>query len=171
MLPTEIVVVGKIKNVHGLKGLVKAGSYTDPPENLSNYSDCYLSTNDGLDWRPYEISTNAVNGSNFLLQVKNVTNRDSALLIKGALIGVERERLESTLSGEFYWADLIGCTVKNHDGFRFGAVDRLFETGSSDIMVILGEKGDILVPFSDKYVFTVDLDQKLITVDWEQDWV
>ena len=38
-------------------------------------------------------------------------------------------------------------------------------------MVIVGEKDDILVPFSDKYVFTVDLDQKLITVDWEQDWV
>ena len=46
----NIRIVGKIKGPHGLKGLVKVSSYTDPPVNLKNFSAVYLSKDEGVSW-------------------------------------------------------------------------------------------------------------------------
>ena len=170
MLPTDIVVVGKIKNAHGLKGLLKVTSFTDPPDNLAKFSDCFISKNNGSDWSASVILSASENGKSFLIEIENVTNREQALAIKSALVGVERRLLGGIDSGEYYWTDLIGCVVENRKGFQFGKIDRLIETGSNDVMEIVGNLGKSLIPFSDEYLLSVDLDLGLIVVDWEPDW-
>ena len=75
MLPTDIVVVGKIKNAHGLKGLIKVNSFTDPPNNLAKFSDCFISKNNGSDWSASVILNAFENGNSFLVEIESVTNR------------------------------------------------------------------------------------------------
>lgn len=170
MLPTDIVVVGKIKNAHGLKGLIKVNSFTDPPNNLAKFSDCFISKNNGSDWSASVILSAFENGNSFLVEIESVTNREQALAIKSALLGVQRRQLGEIDSGEYYWTDLIGCAVENREGFQFGKIDRLIETGSNDVMEIVGSLGKRLIPFSEEYLLSVDLDLGLIVVEWEQDW-
>ena len=170
MRPTDIVVVGKIQTAHGLRGLLKVHSFTDPPNNFAKYSDCYISKNNGSDWRASVISSVSKNGNSFLVEIENITNREQALAIKSELIGVGRDKLEEVGSGEYYWTDLAGCSVENGEGFQFGKVDRLIETGSNDVMEISGTQGKRLIPFSGDYLVSVDIDQRLIVVVWEPDW-
>jgi 16S rRNA processing protein RimM len=170
MRPTDIVVVGKIQTAHGLRGLLKVRSFTDPPNNFEKYSDCYISKNTRSDWRASVISSVSKNGNSFLVEIENITNREQALAIKSELIGVGRDKLEEVGSGEYYWTDLVGCSVENGEGFQFGKVDRLIETGSNDVMEISGTQGKRLIPFSGDYLVSVDIDQRLIVVVWEPDW-
>ena len=73
--------------------------------------------------------------------------------------------------GEFFWSDLLGSNVENREGFRFGVLKRFIETGSNDVMEIEKKEANILIPFSSKYLCSVDLEKHLIIVDWDKEWI
>ena len=71
--------------------------------------------------------------------------------------------------GSYYWADLEGLRVVHRDGTELGHVAYLMETGANDVLVTQGEK-ERLIPFIlDEVVLDVDLEQGVISVDWEWD--
>ena len=63
-----------------------------------------------------------------------------------------------------------GYKVINENNIEFGKVMDFIETGSKDVMRILGSK-EIFIPFVwNYYVLKVNEKEKTIIVDWEQDW-
>ena len=166
----NIQIVGKIKGPHGLKGFVKVSSYTDPPVNLKSFSAVYLSNDEGLNWGNLLEFDLRPNNRDFLGVIEGVTNRDEALSLNGALVGVDRNDFEVLEEGEFYWSDLLGSSVENQEGFRFGIVKRFIETGSNDVMEIEKHGAILLIPFSSKYLISIDPEKRLIIVDWEKEW-
>ncbi len=71
---------------------------------------------------------------------------------------------------EYYWSDLVGLQVITRDGLVLGVVDHLFETGANDVMVVKGEQ-EYLVPFiQEQVVESVDLESRIIRVDWDPDF-
>ena len=166
----NIQIVGKIKGPHGLKGLVKVTSYTEPLSNLKGFSTVHISTDEGLSWgNQLEFGLRS-NKMNLIGVIEGITSREEALSINGALVGVDRDAFGALEEGEFFWSDLLGSVVENRDGFHFGVVKRFIETGSNDVMEIEKEKANRLIPFSSKYLCSVDLEKRLIIVDWEKEW-
>ena len=166
----NIQIVGKIKGPHGLKGFVKVSSYTDPPVNLKSFSAVYLSKDEGLNWGNLLEFDLRPNNRDFLGVIEGVTNRDEALSLNGALVGVDRNKFEALEEGEFYWSDLLGSSVENQEGCRFGIVKRFIETGSNDVMEIERHGAILLIPFSSKYLISIDPEKRVIIVDWEKEW-
>ena len=99
-----------------------------------------------------------------------MTNRDEALSLNGALVGVDRNVFGPLEEGEFYWSDLLGSVVENQEGFRFGILKRFIETGSNDVMEIEGKEANLLIPFSSRYLRFIDSENRVIIVDWEIEW-
>ena len=166
----DIRIVGKIKGPHGLRGLLKVTSYMDPPVNLKNYNTVYVSKDEGLSWGSLLEFDLKSNNRNFLGVLEGVTNRDEALSLNGALLGVDRNVFGPLEEGEFYWSDLLGSVVENQEGLRFGTLKRFIETGSSDVMEIEAKEANLLIPFSSKYLRCIDLEKRMIIVDWEKEW-
>jgi 16S rRNA processing protein RimM len=75
----------------------------------------------------------------------------------------ERDELGEAGEGSHYWADLEGLTVVTVGGERVGTVTGLYETGGVDVLVVTGERGEVLVPLA-PYV-EVDVPGKRIVVD------
>ena len=166
----NIQIVGKIKGAHGLKGFVRVRSYMDPPVNLKNYNAVYISKDEGLSWgSPLKFDLRS-NNRDFLGVLEGVTNREEALPLTGALLGVDRKAFGALEEGEFYWSDLLGSVVKNQEGFQFGILKRFIETGSNDVMEIEGKEANLLIPFSSKYLKCIDAEKRVISVDWEKEW-
>jgi 16S rRNA processing protein RimM len=90
----------------------------------------------------------------------------------GAELAIRKTQLEPAEEDEFYWADLVGLSVENLDGEVLGTVDHLLETGANDVLVVKADKQDErLIPFvMEDIVKLVDLDNKLIRVDWGKDY-
>ena len=44
------------------------------------------------------------------------------------------------------------------------------ETGVHDVLVIRCAAGEVLVPFVDQYIDSVDLDERRVVVDWDKSW-
>jgi 16S rRNA processing protein RimM len=171
MTSEEFVPVGKISGAFGVQGWVKVFSFTDPRKNILSYSPLYISRKG--EWIEVKKSGGRAQGKGVVMGLENVTDRDQVLPLIGAELAIKNTQLKPTAKDEFYWSDLVGLTVVNLQDKEFGQVDHLLETGANDVLVVKvdEENEERLIPFvMDEVVKLVDLDNKLIRVDWEVDY-
>lgn len=166
----EFIPVGKISGAFGVKGWVKVYSFTEPRANILEYSPLFLSRQG--EWIEIKVSGGHLQGKGLVMGIANVTDRDQVQPLIGAELAIKKDQLEPTEEDEFYWADLMGLSVENLDGDLLGQVDHLLETGANDVLVVKAKEGtERLIPFvMDEIVKLVDLDNKLIRVDWDKDF-
>ncbi len=162
----QYVILGRFSAVHGVRGWLKVYSHTDPIEKILDYRPWLV----GEDRKPYDSVTGQKHGKGLIARLQGVDDRDTAAVLIGRDIAVERSRLPALPDGRYYWADLIGLEVVNHEGLRFGHVRRIMPTGANDVLVIHGER-ERLVPFvMDKYIRQVCLEHGVIHVEWDADF-
>jgi len=167
-LTDRMLVMGRIAGPYGVKGWVRISPYTEQPAGLIEYTPWYLGRNG--DWQAIEVLEARPHGKGLVAQLAGCSDRDAAMALTGAEIGVYRSQLPAAQEHEYYWDDLIGLQVITLTGQVLGTVDHLLETGANDVLVIRGER-EILVPFvTGQVVESVDLDRRVIRVDWDPDY-
>ena len=167
------VPVGKVTGLFGVKGWIKVFSDTQPRENILTYSPWFIKR-DGQ-WQEYKLLTGKAHGKGVIAHLDGCLDRDIAAELLGSEIAIKREQLPRPSPGEYYWSDLKGLKVINLEGVELGVVDSMLETGANDVMVVsgMGQKGkrERLIPFlTDSTVHEVNLEQGVITVDWDEDF-
>ena len=102
-----------------------------------------------------------------IAQFDPVRTREAVQAWKGARLSVRRSAFPPLDDDEYYWSDLVGCSVVNLDGHPLGAVTAVLDLGADPLLQI---DGGLLVPFIEAYVQTVDTAGRRIVVDWSEDW-
>ena len=174
--------MGHISAPFGIKGWVRVQSYSDA-RGLANYPTWWLSDSGAgvKNWREVEVVQAQVQGADVVAKLAGCDDRDVAASFKGRTVAVPREAFPPAEKGEFYWADLIGLTVKNSEGLDFGVVSSMLETGANAVMVVQqsavdgGANGkqrgpERLIPFIANVVRRVDIAAGLIEVEWGADF-
>lgn len=159
--------MGRITAPFGIKGWVKLRPFTAAPENLLAYTRWWIGNE--ASWQECRIEQAQVQSASVVAKLAGCDDRDAAMLYRGREIAVARAALPEPDENEFYWADLIGLTVVNVDGFSFGAVSEVLETGANDVLVVQGER-ERLIPFTEQVVKHVDMIGRVIRVDWGVDY-
>jgi 16S rRNA processing protein RimM len=171
---SNLVNVGRITAVFGIKGWVKVHSYTDPQENLFEYHPWFLKTAHGV--KKIEIDEAKPHGDSFVAHIIGVDDRDLAMEFTAADIAIERNMLPELDAGEYYWSQLEGLAVfTQFSGTRqrLGVVSKLFETGANDVLVVAADAESIdqrerLIPYvPEQFVISVDINTREIVVDWD----
>jgi len=103
-------------------------------------------------------------GERILLRLDGCVSRETAQLLTGCEICVQREALPPSPEGEFYWWDLEGLTVYTENGECLGQVEEFFPTGSNEVLVVRKGQQETLLPFIKEVILTVDADQGIIQV-------
>lgn len=162
------MVLGKVAGPFGVRGWVKLLSFTEPRAQILEYQPWQL-RREG-EWRECRLAEGRPHGKGVIARLEGITDRDQALALMGAEIGVWREQLGTAKPGEYYWADLTGLEVRLEDGRVLGAVTGLMATGSNDVLVVQGER-ERLIPFiRGQVIKDVDLEARVIRVDWDPDF-
>lgn len=166
MKQNQHVVVGRIGKSHGVHGWMRVQSFTEPPEQLLQYQPWYWAS----DATPINIAAKEQKGNHLLIKLadckdpetvrERYTNQDIVML---------REQLPDTEEDEYYWQDLIGCSVQHQNGAILGTVDHLFRTPGNDVMVVQQAKKNHLIPWTKDAVLAIDITQRCITVDWDSE--
>jgi 16S rRNA processing protein RimM len=172
VLASSIVVVGKLGRPYGVRGWQVLHSFTEPADNLFAYTPWYIQSSPNGSWMPVTRCDSKPHKEAYVVQINGIDDRDEAQLLTGALIGVARQSIPEPDQDEYFWHDLIGCQVTNQQGDVLGQVAELMETGAHAILSIKAEdtKRDLLVPFTQEYVLSVDAKQKQLVVNWQADW-
>lgn len=157
---TKKILIARLGDAHGIRGALHLFSYTDPRDNVFAYRD--FTTKDG---KKIDIVSHKTHADHFTVQLKGCDDRDQALLLKHTDLYIDRDQLPALESG-FYWEDLIGLTVIDTHEKVLGIVDHLFTAGENDVIAVKGEKLHY-VPYLTHVVLEVNIEKKIILVDWE----
>ncbi|MNM76249.1 Ribosome maturation factor RimM [compost metagenome] len=169
----DLVVLGKIVSVHGIRGEVRVYSFTDPLDNLLDYRRWTLKR--GTEVRQAELVSGRVQGNVLVAKLKGLDDREVARTFADFEILVPRSELPELSEGEFYWSQLEGLKVIDQSGQLLGIIDHLLETGANDVMVVKPCAGSLdererLLPYTEQCVLAVDLAAGEMRVDWDADF-
>jgi len=168
----ELIALGKVSGVFGVKGWVKVHSYTDPREKIVEYSS--LMVKHQGQWQEVKPTGGKRQGKTVVIKLTGVDDRNEAELYIGDEIAIRQQQLEQLSEGEYYWRQLEGLNVRTTDGVELGKVHHLLETGANDVLVVRDAnegKRERLIPFTIGHaVVEVDLSAQKITVDWDPEF-
>jgi 16S rRNA processing protein RimM len=168
MSQPDMVTLGKISGVFGVKGWVKVFSYTEQRHGILDYNPWFLHVSG--EWKPYNIMSGQVQGKGIVAQLDGVTECDQAQALVGSVVAVPREHLLQLRQDEYYWSDLIGMMVETTSGVPFGKVGSLFETGANDVLVVRGERERLIPWIMGDVIKSVSLAEKRIVVEWDPEF-
>ncbi len=162
------VILGKVSGLFGVQGWVRVYSHTRPIENILKYAPWYLQQ--AGSWRPYELAEGRPHGKGLVARLAGIEDRDLARTLVGAAIAVKRSQLPALGAGEYYQTDLVGLAVVNREGVRLGTVQRIFETGAHDVLVVRGAHEHLIPLVFGVHVLGIDESAGVIEVDWDEDY-
>lgn len=164
----ELVGVGRVSGIFGVKGWIKVFSYTEVRENILTYSPWILRK--GKESKEVKLVDGHRHGKTIVACLQGLDDRDDAAELNGWDILIHAEQLPLPGKDEYYWADLIGLRVKTVGGIDFGVVKQMLETGANDVVVVSGDR-ERLIPFlQGQAIVNVDLQAGEMLVDWDPDF-
>lgn len=168
----RIEVVGKLGSTYGIRGWLRIYSSTEQAESIFEYRPWFLKIKG--EWQPTELENWRHHNHEIIVKLKGVDDRETAQTLANVEIGVDLSVFPELEEGDYYWHDLIGCSVVNLEGYTMGTVTEMMETGSNDVLVVKANTKDAfgkqerLIPFLyEQVVKRVDLTTKTIEVDWD----
>lgn len=160
MIPLRMteIEVGRIAGIFGLRGELKC----DPTSaGRTLFSAGTVLRCEGKE-RSSSIRLTQVrpHKGRLLIRIEGVDDADAAGAFAGAVLYAPREDVELN-EGEFFDADLVGCTVHGTDDTLYGTVERVEHYPAGDMLVVSGH----LVPMVRAIVSEIDLDARRILID------
>ncbi|MCU7932195.1 MAG: ribosome maturation factor RimM [Candidatus Thiodiazotropha sp. (ex Codakia rugifera)] len=164
----ELIVMGRVSGLFGIRGWLKIYSHTSPREGIVGYKTWYLKQ--GGNWKQYKLTAGHSQGKGVVAQLHGISDPDQAAELVDCDIAIRREQLPRLEPDEYYWTDLQGLRVMNIEGVELGVVSHLFETGANDVMVVKGERERLIPYTTGEAVQNVDLDAGILLVDWDPEF-
>lgn len=170
------MLVGYISGAYGLNGWVRVRPYSADADALLNAKTWWL---DKPEFHDVAMMQSKIHSGDVVAQLMGVAGRDAAEALKGAAVQIPRSHFPALSDDEFYWVDLIGLEVENVQGVHLGKVHDMMDNGAHPILRVavphVAEADpkaaqELLIPFVEQFVITVDRTEKKITVDWELDY-
>jgi len=152
-------VVGLVRGVHGLRGMVRIEILTDNEDRFSVGSVLHPEGED----RQLTIASAQRDGPGLLVKFDEIRDRNAA-------DGLREMYLEAEVGDElpadtFYWHDIVGSRVLSTEGDELGTVADIFRVGESEVYVVRGKGGEILVPAVQAVVRELVPAEKRLVVD------
>lgn len=165
---SDWVVVGRFGRPHGIKGFITIISFTDPRDNILDYTGWHARINH--QWQPLKILHHETTNKSILVQVDGYQERNKVGELTNIDLAVKREQLPTLEEGEYYWHQLEGMQVITKQGTVLGIVKEIMPTGANDVLVVVGEKRHLIPYLLDNSIIHIDDNQRIITVDWDVDF-
>ena len=159
--------VGRLTKAHGLKGAIKVELYTDDPGRRFVPGAVFtlqVPTSSPWHGKTLELVELKWFNSHAVAFFKDVPDRSAAEKLVKAILWVDQDLDEST-DEEDAWFDhqLVGLSVLR-DGAKVGVVSLIDHLPAQDLLHVMTDAGEVLVPFVKAIVPAVDIAAGTLTV-------
>ena len=160
------IIVGKILTTHGIKGWFTIGSYTSNPEDIFKYNLKVVIDNE---LKQLMVTEYNLMPKKIIMKLEDIDTIESCSKYMNLDLYTLADELPEVESNEYYWHDLIGCTVFDENNALLGVADSLFTSGDTDILVVKNDNSqkEILIPFLKSNIISVK--NSKIIVRWHSE--
>ncbi len=153
----EYFTIGKIVRPHGVKGAVRAETYTSNPQRFKKLKDVVIDT------KTFNVESISIDPNNFMLiKLQGIDTMDDAEKLRNKNVVIKRSQLPEPENGTYYIDDLIGSDVLV-DGDKIGILSKIEQFGSADVYeVALNEGGTVNFPALKDVFYKVDVKNGVI---------
>jgi 16S rRNA processing protein RimM len=157
------ILIGKIINIHGVKGEVKIYAYTDDVDNLLSLKEVYF---DKELTKKVKIISFKVHKGMLLAKLEGINTIEAGESLKNQDIYIIKQELDKLDEDTFYVEDLIGLDVFDMENNLIGKLTYVMPTGANDVYEIdTKENGKIYLPATVQVIKKVDLENKKMYVE------
>lgn len=174
--------LARIRRPQGRKGEVFADLLTDFPEKFTERRHLWLvaetpqpgrasaSAQGALPLtREVELTSHWLHKGGIVLHFAGVDSISAAEELASLMVAVPRSERAPLPEGEAYIADLIGCTlvdVAPAAPVTVGEIEDVDRTaGPAPLLIVRGSRGEVLIPFAQRYLRKLDLDARRIEME------
>ncbi|QED47520.1 ribosome maturation factor RimM [Cytobacillus dafuensis] len=159
--------VGKIVNTHGIRGEARIISKTDfAAERYKSGNKLFLFMPDSNLPLELTVKSHRTHKNFDLLTFEGYDNINQIEKLKGGILKVSESQLGELNQDEYYYHEIIGCTVTTLDGDELGKIREILSPGANDVWVIKGKGGkEILIPYIEDVVKEVNIKEKSVIID------
>ncbi|TRM12379.1 ribosome maturation factor RimM [Lentibacillus cibarius] len=162
---TEMFNAGRIVNTHGVKGEVKVQRITDFDDRFAIGNRLMLEKEHGQ-IEELEIDGHRIHKGFDLIHFKGYDNINDVEQWKGHYLKITEDQLTELDEGEFYYHEIIGCSVYLTNGDKLGNIKEILAPGANDVWVVQREKGkDVLIPYIADVVKEVDVSAQKVVIE------
>jgi len=87
----------------------------------------------------------------------------------GSEIKIPADTLPAAQEGSYYTFQLKGCRVFAVDGEYIGTITRIIDSGGTEILEVVRDDEETLIPFAQLYIKEIDIDQRRVKVELPED--
>ncbi|HEY4600148.1 MAG TPA: ribosome maturation factor RimM [Cerasibacillus sp.] len=161
----QFFVVGEIINTHGIKGELKVVKISDKDNRFNPGTQLYLYPKESPVLE-VTIEQQRLHRNYHLLKFAGFNHISEVEPFKGGLLKISADQMEELEEGAYYYHDIIGCDVFTLTQEKIGSVTDIIATGANDVWVVKGtNQREILIPYIDDVVKTVNITEKKIEID------
>jgi 16S rRNA processing protein RimM len=157
--PPEFLIVGYILAPWGIRGEVKVEVVTDFPERFAPQKIVYLNTS------PLEIESCHPHKQHLVVKLATIDSVEDAEKLRGQALTISRSELYPLPEGQYYTFQIIGLKVVTTEGKLLGRITEIMTTGSNDVYIVEGKRGEILIPAIEDVVKSIDLAKSKMVIE------
>ncbi|CAN5867419.1 ribosome maturation factor RimM [soil metagenome] len=134
------MVVGFVRGLHGLRGVLRVEVLTDSPQRFEPGSVVYAEGSS----QPLTVSQARPAGPGLIIHFSELRDRNAAEALRDTYLEAETAGLPEQT---WYWHEIVGCQVETTTGEPLGTVDDVMRVGEAEVYVVKGgQRGELLVP-------------------------
>ena len=152
----DLILIGKLTKLHGIKGMLKLASFAESIDTFYDLDSIYLKKSDGS-FIKEQIETISPHKTGALVSFTSVKGIEDAQKMIGDELYIEKECLEELPDGEYYRYELIGLEVITDQGIYLGKIEELLPTGSNDVFVVRKEGKENMIPATKEVIKDIDI--------------
>ncbi len=160
-VPDDWIAVGQIVGLFGTGGEIRVRALGRFPQRFRELRRVYL----GDEHRPVNIRHRRVTEKGILLRLDAITSREEAREAIGSFLYVPEAEAVQLPKGEYFVHQIVGLSVVTSAGEALGKVTDVISTGSNDVYVVRGPRGEVLLPALKEVIKQIDLESGTMTVE------
>jgi len=160
----DMVLVGRVVRVHGLRGQVVVNPETDFPESRFQPGAVVYRVRAGAA-EPMRVTSLRLHRGRPIVGFEGIESIEQAEPLAGLELRVPMASLEPLPANTFYVHDLVGCRVETRSGQMVGSVARVEGAGGASLLAVETGDGEVLVPLVADICVAIDIARKWIAIE------
>lgn len=165
--PHDLLVVGRVRNAHGLRGDLAVEILTDEPGAVFAPGRRVFAGSRHNPPQPaaeWHVESSSPFKGGLLLRFRELADRTAAERWRHRFLLVPVGELSPLEEGEVYHHELPGMLVELGDGTSVGEVVASYELPQGLVMEVARPQGSVMIPFNEDVVTRVDRDGRRLVV-------